>query len=158
MKDPGYGAEGPSGDSLLINDHMRKEGIGLRKPKPLVRKGSAGSNQANVPLQSEAEVGSASAVVSGQELGSEGSRPASREPPPRLERPVTAPAVKRPSSSGTEVVAGAGRASTPQAAPSWLKRLSVDQQGRGFGRSPARVASTWIPQMSTSQGHLRFMA
>ena len=48
MKDPGYGAEGPSGDSLLINDHMRKEGIGLRKPKPLVRKGSAGSNQARL--------------------------------------------------------------------------------------------------------------
>ena len=150
MKDPGYGAEGPSGDSLLINDHMRKEGIGLRKPKPLVRKGSAGSN--------EAEGGSVSAVASGHEVGSEGSRPASREPPPRLERPVTAPAVKRPSSSGTEVVAGTGRASTPQAAPSWLKRLSVDQQGRGFGRSPARVTSTWIPQLSTSQGHLRFMA
>ena len=141
MKDPGYGAEGPSGDSLLINDHMRKEGIGLRKPN-----------------RSEAEGGSVSAVASGHEVGSEGSRPASREPPPRLERPVTAPAVKRPSSSGTEVVAGTGRASTPQAAPSWLKRLSVDQQGRGFGRSPARVTSTWIPQLSTSQGHLRFMA
>ena len=158
MKDPGYGAEGPSGDSLIINDTMRKEGVGLRKPKPLGRKGSASSNQATVPPRSEAEGGSASAVASAQELGGERSRPASREPPPRLERPITAPAIKRPISSGTEVVAGAGRASTPQAAPSWLKRLSVDTQGRGFGRSPARVPSTWIPQLSTSQGHLRFMA
>lgn len=158
MKDPGYGAEGPSGTSLLISDQMRKEGIGLRKPASLVRKGSAGSNQATVPPPSEAEGGGARAVASAQELGGEGSRPASREPPPRLERPVTAPAVKRPSSSGAEVGAGEGRASTPQAAPSWLKRLSVDEHGKGFGRAPCRVPSTWIPQLSTSQGHLRFMA
>lgn len=75
MKDPGYGAEGPSGDSLIINDTMRKEGVGLRKQKPLGRKGSASSNQATVPPRSEAEGGSASAVASAQELGGERSHP-----------------------------------------------------------------------------------
>lgn len=159
MKHPGYGAEGPSGDSLLITDQMRKEGIGLRKPEHLVRKSSASfSNRATVQPRSEAEGGSGSAVASTQELGGKGSRPASREPLPQPERPITAPAVKRPSSSEAEVVVGAGRASTPQAAPSWVKRLSIDQHGRGFGRSPALVPSTWVPQLSSSQSNLRFMA
>ena len=160
MKDPGYGAEGPSGDSLLITDQMRKEGIGLRKPEHLVRKSSVPSfsNRPTGQPRSEAEGGSGSAAASTQELGGKGSRPASREPPPQPERPITAPAVKRPSSSEAEVGVGAGRASTPHAAPSWVKRLSIDEHGRGFGRSPARVTSTWVPQLSSSQSNLRFMA
>ena len=57
MKDPGYGAEGPSGDSLLITDQMRKEGIGLRKPEHLVRKSSVPSfsNRSTGQPRSEAE-------------------------------------------------------------------------------------------------------